>query len=203
MRQIKNVITATAMLAMLSASAVAQQVAYDIYDDALAPGWGSPWLNGWSSTYNIANTTPVYSGTKSISMDLQSGGGRGPFNSAGFDTSGYDSLSLWINGGATGNQVLNLQVVKGTSVQQTLMNFVPSLPANTWVNFTVPLSAVGVANITNFGGIRFTDGTQDCQGVATFYVDKIQLTPVPEPSAAALAALGMLCASFIMRRRNA
>ena len=48
----------------------------------------------------------------------------------------------------------------------------PALPANTWLQFNVPLSALGVSNIANCAGFWFYATTE---GTTTFYLDSIQL----------------------------
>ena len=142
-----------------------------IYDDALASGWFD---NGWSYTVDLANASPVHGGTASMAITLQSGGGMGPFNMSGISTAPFKTLSFWIHGGADGGQALSIQIVRGQGVASTLA--LPVLPANTWVNFALPLSAIGLANVANFNGIRFTSSAD-----AVFYVDEMVLTDVPAP----------------------
>jgi endoglucanase len=61
----------------------------------------------WSSTRNFANTSPVHSGTNSLSITITGGGGALSLQyQAGFNTAPYASLSFWVNGGTTGGQRL-------------------------------------------------------------------------------------------------
>ena len=58
----------------------------------------------------------------------------------------------------------------------------PTLPANTWTQFNISLSALGVANVTNCQGFWFwptLSVTTTC-----FYVDSIQLNYASPPSLA-------------------
>jgi alpha-L-arabinofuranosidase len=53
--------------------------------------------------------------------------------------------------------------------------------ANTWQQYSVSLSALGVANVTNFTGFAIQDSAGSAE--STFYVDDIQLNPVVPPPA--------------------
>ena len=48
-------------------------VRYTIYEDALASGWHG---RSWASRINLANLSPVYSGSRSISFTPTRKGGR-------------------------------------------------------------------------------------------------------------------------------
>jgi uncharacterized repeat protein (TIGR02543 family) len=138
-----------------------------IYDEALASGWS---MNGWSSTSDTANTSPVHGGTKSIAFNLSAGGGLGPFKSSAFvNTATYSALSFWINGGAGGGQVLGMQFCRNSAVAKSIT--LDALPANTWTNIVLSLSSIGLANVTDFNCFRFTSTP-----AATFYVDDVQLS---------------------------
>ena len=54
------------------------------------------------------------------------------------------------------------------------------MQTNTWQQFIVPLSALGVANRTNFTGFVIQDRVGAAQ--PTFYVDDIQLLATPAPA---------------------
>jgi hypothetical protein len=155
----------------LSISAQTNQV---VYDDALENGW-QDW--GWA-TINYANTSPVLSGSHSVSITMSA-----PWQGIQIwhpDQSSFpfSSISVWLNGGASGGQ--KLQVYGLLDVGNT-NNFSPDehydltpLPANTWQQYLVPLSSLGVANLTNFTGFVI----QDSQGQSwpTFYMDNVSLT---------------------------
>ena len=140
-----------------------------IYNDTLASGWFS---NGWGGSYDPANTSLVFSGANSMAFTLPASGGVGPCTTPGaVNTSRYVALKFWINGGATGGQNLSLQIVRNWGVATVVT--LPALPANTWVNYTLPLSCINSANVGDFNGIRFTCGAT---APATFYLDEVFLS---------------------------
>lgn len=143
---------------------------YGIYRDALAPGWS---MNGFNSVFDTANPTPVHSGITSISLTLTNGGYRGPYG-PNISTTNYSYLSFWIHGGATGGQVLNLTSLRSGSIAATW--YIPQVPANTWVNYLLPLSLINVSNVPDFNGIRFVNNLTG-QDAPPFYVDDIELIP--------------------------
>ena len=62
-----------------------------------------------------------------------------------------------------------------------------TLPANTWQQITIPLSALGVANKPNCSGF-WIQGNAGGAAQPTFYVDDVQLVAAPVP---ALVHLGV------------
>src|ERR1700733_998862 len=90
-----------ALMTMLSFVAKADQI---IYDDALENGWQN-W--GWA-TLNYANTSPVHSGSDSISVTM-SGGYQGiQIWHSDMDSTPYTNISFWLNGGSSGGQKLQV-----------------------------------------------------------------------------------------------
>lgn len=69
-----------------------------VYDDALEDGWQN-W--GWA-TLNFANTSPVHSGSDSISVTISSGWQGMQLYHADQDSAPYANLSFWLNGGSSG-----------------------------------------------------------------------------------------------------
>jgi alpha-L-arabinofuranosidase len=143
------------------------------YTDNLVNGFQDwPWAPA-----NYANTTPVHSGTHSISVNatisqaLQIGHGD-------FDTRPYASLSFWINGGASSGQNLQLRGLVGGAAQTTVV--LPRLTNNNWLQFNVSLTTLGISNKTNCNGfyLQLLGG-----GSANpFYVDDIQWVARPAPA---------------------
>ncbi|HLP08407.1 MAG TPA: cellulase family glycosylhydrolase [Opitutaceae bacterium] len=146
-------------------------VEYPIYDDAIPSGW-----NDWSSwmTHDLANTTPVHSGTKSISITPSAWGGLTLQNgSASVDTSAFNTLVFWVNGGETGGQYIGLHMICDGDWNFTYFGL-PPLVANTWQKIEIPLSSLGVAGRANITGVSF----RHFRGEAgpTFYIDDVVLT---------------------------
>ncbi|MGH7992023.1 MAG: glycoside hydrolase family 44 protein [Limisphaerales bacterium] len=139
-----------------------------IYDDALENGW-QDW--GWASI-NYNNTSPVHSGSKSVSVTITDGTGQAIYIAHGaFDASLYTNLTFWINGGATGGQQLKVQGhANGTALASTNL---PALVASTWQQFIIPLAALGITNQPNMDGFWIQDRIGSVQ--PTFYLDDISL----------------------------
>jgi len=149
-----------------------------IYADSLQNGF-QDW--SWASV-NLLNPSPVYAGGDSISVTAAQYQALWPYH-APFGTTPYASLSFWINGGAAGASGLQVMGVVN-STEQAVYNL-PILPANTWLQFNVPLTALGVANVTNCEGFWFYANNS---GTTTFYVDAIQLNVAAKPSLAVVSA---------------
>jgi alpha-N-arabinofuranosidase len=135
-------------------------------------------FQNWSwATVNLTNTTPVHVGSNSISVSASDYSALWLY-APGFNTALYTNLSFWINGGSDGGQVVNVWGVLGgdNKINYTL----PALASNTWRQFIIPLSALGVANQTNCNGFWWQ--LDSSATAATFYVDSVQLNPVPAPA---------------------
>ena len=140
-----------------------------IYDDALENGW-----QNWSwATVNLANASPVHSGSYSISVTAN----NNPTNwqalyldISAMNTSGFTNLVFWVNGDSGGQQV-QVQGLLGSSAQSAVQ--IGPLPTNSWRQVTLSLSALGVANQANFTG--FWLQAEGGSPVPTFYVDDISL----------------------------
>jgi alpha-N-arabinofuranosidase len=144
-----------------------------VYTDAVVNGW-----QNWSwATVNLANTTLVQSGSDSISVSA------GPYQAlylhqTPFDSSTYADLVFWINGGATGGQLLQVQATLNGAAQTVVT--LPALAANTWQQISIPLSSLGVQNQPDMDGFWIQDHSGTTQ--PTFFVDTISITALPPPS---------------------
>ncbi|MGC1191744.1 MAG: choice-of-anchor D domain-containing protein, partial [Candidatus Binatus sp.] len=144
-----------------------------VYTDALVNGW-----QNWSwATVNLGNTTPVQSGTDSISVSA------GPYQAlylhqTAFDSTPYAALVFWIDGGASGGQLLQVQATLNGAAQTVVT--IPALAANTWQQVTIPLSSLGVQNQPDLDGFWIQDRSGTTQ--PAFFVDSITFTAQPPPS---------------------
>jgi len=140
-----------------------------IYSNSLVNGF-QDW--SWAAD-DLSNTTPVHSAPNSIKVAAQQ------YQAVSFyhppmDSSPYTSLSFWINGGPSGGQVLTVagetDAINGPALGTYKL---PALPGGSvWQSITVPLSAIGVANVTNFERfwLQTTGGPTN-----TYYLDDVQL----------------------------
>ena len=168
--------TAFAVSLLFLWSAVTSGWAQDqaIYSDSLQNGWQN-W--GWTQI-NYNNTSPVHSGSLSISVTITQGWQGIYIAHNAFNCSTYTNLVFWINGGASGGQQLQIQGHAGGAPQTAFTLTAPT--ANTWTRYTVSLASIGVANRTDMDGF-WIQGINTAQ--PTFYLDDIVLatnsTPPP------------------------
>ncbi len=169
------------LLVLMTAALVPQARAQGgqvVYDDALENGWQN---YGWA-TLNYSNTSPVHTGTDSISVSA-TGYQALYLDHADFDSTPYLALTFWIHGGTSGGQTLQVQALVGNTAQAAFV--LPALAANTWQQVTIPLATLGASAKPNLDGfwIKNTSGGT----LPTFYVDDISLTGAPQPTSAHLS----------------
>ncbi len=157
------------------------QTSLPIYTDSLVNGF-QDW--GWA-THDYANTSPVHSGADSVSVTIATVNYDGlQIYHSDMDSTPYTGINFWINGGATGGQKLQvygmLHVGSTNNAGQNAYYSLGTLQTNVWQQFTVPLSAIGVANKSNFTGFVIQSSIGAVQ--PTYYLDDIQLNAVPAPA---------------------
>ena len=168
-------IVAVAVLWGQGFSATAQGDLF-LYTNNLVNGF-QDWSFG--STRNFANPSPVQAATNSISVTINNSGGALSLQFPNsFDTTPYASLSFWINGGTAGGQ--GLKVYGTISNAPQMLYALPRLETNIWQQFTIPLTALGVASKTNCSGIWIESSTSGSQPV--YYVDNIEFVAAPAPA---------------------
>ncbi len=138
-----------------------------VYRDSLAAGWEN-W--SWNTTVNPGNPTPIQSGSASLALTYNSAW-AGLYLHAGttLNTADLASLHFWVNGGSSGER--NLRVVAYDQNLTETTSFSLAAPANTWTEFTIPLSAFG--SPAGISGLAWQDTTGGAQPV--FYLDEISL----------------------------
>ncbi|NMO19081.1 chitinase [Pyxidicoccus fallax] len=142
-----------------------------LYTDALGTGWVD-----WSwATRNLAVTSPVASGTRAISVTF------GPwtglyFHNAGVPTAGLQSLEFQVHGGATADPALAAYATVAGKARPTVkVNTYcdgGSIKAGAWTRCRVPLSALGVVNVT-MDGIVLQEGAG--RSLPVMYFDNVRL----------------------------
>ncbi len=155
------------------------QAGLPIYTDNLVNGF-----QNWSwATVNLENSSPVHSGSYSISVT--DGGNQALWlQRSDFNTGPYASLSFWVNGGSTGGQ--RVQVWGYLDGAGQVAYPLGTLPTNAWQQVTIPLSILNVSNKANCSGFSIQGNTGGPQ--STFYVDDVQLVAAATP---ALVHLGV------------
>jgi len=150
------------LIAAGALSAAAQDQA--IFADALQNSW-----QNWSwATVNLAATTPVHGGTKSISVTAGAWQAIYLHHDA-FDSSGFTNVTFWIHGGSPGGQRLQLQALLSGAAQTAF----PIRATNGWQEITVSLATLGAANKPDLDGFWIQDSTGAAQ--PTFYIDDVRL----------------------------
>ncbi len=150
-----------------------------IYADALASGW-QDW--SWDSSRNLSNSSPVQSGSRSMSVQITAAWGALYLHHNGVSTGGYTDLEFYVNGGANGGQQLKLIANRNSSQTYTF-----TAQANTWSRVSIPLSSIGSPG--SLADLFFQDAAGRSQPV--FYIDSLALTaggggtyPTPAPTQA-------------------
>lgn len=162
---------------ILAATPALAQVNLPIYDDSLTGGF-QDW--SWNCTRDFNATQPVYSGTHSIAVTINSGFGALRFNnSSGFNQKLYQSVSFWINGGYSGGQLLQISAVNVNDPYKAGL-LLPPLAPNAWQHYVVPLSTLGVTNGSKCTGFWLQDSSGGPQ--PTYYVDNVELLGPPPPA---------------------
>jgi len=147
---------------------------FTVYGDALASGWQS-WSFG--STVSLAATSPVHSGSKSISFRVTSSGGSLVlYSTSDFSTAPHSALRFAARASEAG-QRYTVQLYSDNSQplggEVSLAAYGGDLQAGTWEVYTIPFSALGGVNKT-LGGIVFQDALGRAQ--APLYLDEVSFT---------------------------
>jgi hypothetical protein len=158
-------------LSLLAGLSIRAQVSQSIYQDSLQNGW-----QDWSwATVSLTSTTRVHGGTQAISVSASNWHALYLVASVPVDPASFTGLTFWVNGGASGGQVVQVQ---GTinNVGQTAIALAP-LPTNAWRQVTVSLAGLGFTGGQQLEGFWLQVPTT--ASVPTFYVDDIVLTGPP------------------------
>jgi len=149
------------------------QTNISIYSDQMNNGF-----QNWSwGNVNISCTSPVYTGTDSISYHDVAWNGIS-FWHADFNPAPYTYLDFWLNSGGTGGQVIRIYLQYDNLTNSTAAYQLPALPATTaWQHYFIPFSSLGAAGVTNLSRLNFqltSNGTTN-----EFYMDDVNLSLVP------------------------
>lgn len=142
-----------------------------IYDDSLNFIWAD-W--SWGSVVNLATTSPVYSGTRSVAVTYSGWGGLKFHADSGLKTTGYTYLQLAMYGSQTGQKFsVYFYDANGNALKEvSLFNYGGNPPVGSWKLYKIPLSDLSATNLLVKDLI-----IQERTGIAqpTVYVDEISL----------------------------
>ena len=150
------------------------QTTHVIASDGLVNGWQN---YSWA-TVNLTSSAPAHSGASAISVTAK-GSEAVYLHHDAFETAPYQSIRFWLNGGATGNQPLQLNALRVGKAQTTVTLAPPTV--NQWTQYTVLLSDLGVANVSDFDGFWIQNSSS--AAIGTFYLDDVELVYAPAPNA--------------------
>lgn len=159
------------ILAFLFCLNVSGQADLPIYTGHLVNGFQD---YGWATL----NWTATYGGSNCVSVINETNYQAVYFGHIDFDTSPYNAVDFWINGGSTGGQAIqvNCPLDGSTSTQYSL----GKLKTNVWQHFTVPLSVMEAAGATNCTGFWIQGNDINPQPV--FYVCGVRFLATPAPA---------------------
>ena len=159
-------------------------MSYTVYEDGLASGWKAQW---WASRVNLANTSPVYSGDRSISLTPMGSGARLYLSTqTAVDTASYSFLHFAAQASQGGQDytVLLYGATNNPLSAVRLAHYGGSPVPGTWNVYTIPLSDLGVnATSIMIMGVAIESRTRS-KGIV--YLDEIRFTGPASSSAAAL-----------------
>lgn len=146
---------------------------YVVYDDELAEGLS---MDIWGGMIDQFSTANVYQGTNAIEITIDPGSGFTiPVDS--FDTSRYDFLVFYLNGGDSADQELSVVMMSESGMplgaQLELAEYSDNYPLQpgTWHLVSLPLNLLNPEGISKFW-IDFLDASG--KGASTFYIDDIR-----------------------------
>lgn len=142
-------------------------IAFPIYNDALTANWNG-WLGGgWGGTKDLANSSPVREGTKSVKIDYVGGWGS-PFQIGGANISlaSYTTFKISVYGAAgTGTKTVRV-VFNGAG------GFNINVIEGVWTDYAISLSSLTAG--TTLSEIWIQEYNNSGGGY-TIYVDAIGL----------------------------
>ena len=148
-----------------------------IYADKLENGFED---HSWV-TRNLTNQSPVHSGVYSIAVSSATNWQGLYFFHTNFDSTPYESVSFWVNGGKGGQQIQVQGLLDGKTPSDDTYSRADL--TDNWQEITVTLEDLDVVGKTNFNGIWIQE-TADSPD-SPFYIDDVQLNLKASPPASA------------------
>lgn len=157
-----------------------------LYGDALASGWQN-W--SWGSTVNLAVTSPVHAGVRSISLQLnQAWAALFLHTDTPVDMAPYSTLNFALRATQANQQYsvtfynVNSQII---GVQLPLSSYGGNPIATAWKTYSIPIADFGIGG-QQVGGLIIQDWIGQAQPVV--YVDEIRFSGGPTPPSLTAAA---------------
>ena len=168
---LSSMLVASVLLSGATVVAAASPDVLMVYDDSVRNDFTD---YSWAQ-HSLTQQLVVHSGRTAIEMLPNRDAGLYLYKSRVAFVSHYDTLQLWVNGGTTGGQDLNLVIQAGgvPVATKSFAELLPSgIPANQWAKVELNLAELAIPNGV-FDGILIrgtTDGEQ-----STVYFDDIAL----------------------------
>lgn len=158
--------------------------ALTVFVDSLASGW-QDW--SWSKSYSLADTTFLFSGSKSIKFQVLGFQGIYLHTTSSFESGSYAFLQFYVNGGIlpVSSSALSVRVYGSGAMPAQVgssVNFPVSVPAGKWSLVSIPISSFGISASTQISG--FTIQSNVDLSVGTIYIDAISFVPADAATAA-------------------
>lgn len=147
-----------------------------IYSDSLMKkNWHAN--HSWETEYNLKNPSQKFSGSNSISIKFKSGYAGFVLFLTNLNTSGYDTLVFWINGGNGGGQSFWIKISfdgKNYSEGRNSTDYV-QVEVSKWKQVKIPLN--DLMN-DNFYMVSLLFQENRGYGQSEFFIDEIYLTSI-------------------------
>ncbi|MCR4417106.1 MAG: T9SS type A sorting domain-containing protein [Ignavibacteria bacterium] len=147
-----------------------------IYTDSLAKkNWHAN--HSWNTQFDLKNQSQKFSGSNSISIKFQNAYSGFVLFLANLNTSGYDSLVFWVNGGNSGGHSFWIKVStdgKNFLEGKSSTDYV-QIEANKWKEVKIPLTHILDSNFY-IVSILFQENKGQSQ--PEFFIDDIYLTSI-------------------------
>lgn len=136
-----------------------------VYGEALGAGWND-W--SWGTVRNVANTTPVKVGTRSLKVDYTGWGGVSLSHTTGVPVSLTSTVRFWAYSPVTAP--LRVYVQTGDDVAEASSYFV-TLPSGVWTDVVVNRAQIGNPNLIKRLTIQLYGAA-----ATTVYLDEVRIT---------------------------
>jgi len=166
MKMMRLAALAALSLATLSPVMAAAAQPAVIYDDAYEGGW-QDW--SWAVTHPVADAAHIHSGAAALGVKADPWGALTFSRNDPFDSTGYTTLSFWINGGPAHDQSLIVLVNGGTEGRPAFT--IPPL-TDGWTHIEIPLKDLAADN-TGIKAIWIQNHSGAPAGA--YYVDDVEL----------------------------